>query len=268
MMRLRAAAFIFLLVAGVLSVGADLLSWHDAETQFRNHAGERPSFMFPLGTDELGRDRWSRLLHATRLSLLLAPAAAAGALAIGLIVGLVAGWFGGWTDEFAGSITDLVLSLPWLFVLLTLRAVMPLNISAGASLAVTFVLLACTGWAPGARVTRAAVARLRDGRSVQHARACGCGQARLLLVHVLPNLRPILAAQFWILLPAFLLAEANLGMLGLGVSEPIPSWGNMLAELRYYDRIPEAPWILAPAIMLVLVVASVHTLLSESRQWE
>ena len=72
-------------------------------------------------------------------------------------------------------------------------------------------------------------------------------------------------AQFWILVPAFLIAEANLGMLGLGVTEPMPSLGNMLTELRQYDRIPEAPWILAPAALLVLIVASLHVVMSEEQ---
>jgi ABC-type dipeptide/oligopeptide/nickel transport system permease subunit len=85
---------------------------------------------------------------------------------------------------------------------------------------------------------------------------------------VLPNLRPVLSAQFWILLPVFILAEANLGVLGLGITEPMPSWGNLLAELQNYHRIPEAPWILVPAILLVLVVASLHFVVLKNRTWE
>jgi peptide/nickel transport system permease protein len=85
---------------------------------------------------------------------------------------------------------------------------------------------------------------------------------------MVPMLRPILSAQFWILVPVFLLAESNLGVLGLGVTEPLPSWGGMLAELQNYQRIPESPWILAPAALLVLVVASLHFIVSGDRRWE
>jgi ABC-type dipeptide/oligopeptide/nickel transport system permease subunit len=84
----------------------------------------------------------------------------------------------------------------------------------------------------------------------------------LLWFHIVPNLRPVLSAQFWILVPAFLLTEANLGVLGLGIAEPTPSWGNILAELQNYPRIPESPWILAPAVLLAAVVASLHFLVS------
>jgi peptide/nickel transport system permease protein len=85
---------------------------------------------------------------------------------------------------------------------------------------------------------------------------------------MLPNLRPVLAAQLWILVPVFLLTEANLGLLGLGVAEPLPSLGNMLADLQDYQRIPESPWILAPAVLLVLVVASLHFAVSGRDTWE
>ena len=78
----------------------------------------------------------------------------------------------------------------------------------------------------------------------------------------------VASAQFWIMVPVFLLTEANLGVLGLGVTEPIPSWGNMLSELQNYRRIPEAPWILAPAVLLVLVVASLHFVVSGRKTWE
>jgi len=100
---------------------------------------------------------------------------------------------------------------------------------------------------------------------IKAARACGCSTPRLLRVHVLPNIRPVVVAQFWVLVPIFLLTEANLGMLGLGVTEPMPSWGNMLAELWDYDRIREMPWILAPAALLVLVVASLHVAVAQRR---
>ena len=96
----------------------------------------------------------------------------------------------------------------------------------------------------------------------------GCGGWRLLWFHFLPNLKPVLTAQFWILVPVFLLTEANLGVLGLGVAEPMPSWGNLLSELQNYQRIPEAPWILAPAALLVAVVASLHFAFSGARTWE
>ena len=268
MRRIRTIAISILALLAGLSLGADLLAPHDYAVQFREHANERPSGNFPLGTDELGRDRLSRLLEGSRVSLLCAPAAATIATAIAATVGLLGGYFGGWVDEGVSALIDLFLSLPWLFALLTLRALLPLNISPWASIVATFLLLAAVGWASGARVVRAAVAGMRSSESILHARAYGCEDRRLLWFHILPNLRPVLSAQFWAMVPVFLLTEANLGVLGLGVTEPLPSWGNMLAELQNYQRIPESPWILAPALLLFLVVASLHFVLSGSRTWE
>jgi peptide/nickel transport system permease protein len=268
MRGIRTLAVSILAVAAVLSAGADFFAPHDYAAQFRDHAGEPPSRQFPLGTDALGRDRFSRLLHGGRISLLCAPAAALLATAIAAAIGLVAGFFGGWVDECATTLTDLFLSLPWLFVLLTLRALLPLNISPWASIAALFLLLAGVGWASGARVVRAGVAGLRDAAPILQARAYGCSRARVLWFHILPNLKPVLSAQFWILVPVFLLTEANLGLLGLGVTEPIPSWGNMLAELQNYQRIAETPWILVPALVVFLVVASLHFVVSGRATWE
>jgi peptide/nickel transport system permease protein len=265
---LRILAIAILAGGTILSMGAGWLAPFDYAAQFREHANEPPSRQFLLGTDPLGRDRFSRLLYATRVSLLCAPAAALMATALAAGIGLIAGYFGGWAKELAGALTDLFLSLPWLFVLLTLRALLPLNLAPWPSLAATFVLLAAIGWASGARVVVASVGSLRNAASVLQAHAYGCSQWRVLWIHILPNLKPVLAAQFWILVPVFLLTEANLGALGLGVAEPMPSWGNMLAELQNYHRISESPWILAPALLLFVVLASLHFAVSGSHTWE
>jgi peptide/nickel transport system permease protein len=268
MKPIRITAISVLALVSVASIGAGVLAPHDYSTQFREHPNEPPSRAFLLGTDDLGRDRLSRLLEGSRVSLLCAPIAALIATGLAAAIGVAAGFRGGWVDELATALTDLFLSLPWLFLLLTLRALLPLNVSPWASVATTFLMLAFVGWAWGARLVRASVVSMRDRGAFLHARAYGCGGRRLLWVHILPNLRPVLSAQFWILVPVFLLTEANLGVLGLGIVEPLPSWGNMLSELQNYQRIPESPWILAPGILLVLVVASLHFLVSGSKTWE
>jgi peptide/nickel transport system permease protein len=265
---IRIIALCILALTVVVSLGADFIAPHDSSEQFRQHANEPPSRSFPLGTDELGRDRLSRLLQGTRTSLLCATTSAFLATGVAAVIGLLAGYFGGWIDEIAGVLTDLFLSLPWLFALLTLRALLPLNTSPVVSVIATFLLLAAVGWAPSARVIRASVAALRNSGSILHARAYGCRNTRLLRLHILPNLKPVLFAQFWILIPAFILTEANLGVLGLGINEPAPSWGNMLAELQNYQKIPEQPWILTPALLLCLVVGSIQLVVSPRNIWE
>jgi ABC-type dipeptide/oligopeptide/nickel transport system permease subunit len=268
MRRLRRAAAGILMAVIAMSLGANVLAPHDYSMQFRQHANEPPSVTFLLGTDDLGRDRLSRLLQATRVSLLFAPATALLAIALAAAIGLSAGYGGGWLDRIATGGMDLFLSLPWLFLLLTLRALLPLNTPAWTSLLATSLMLGLVGWAYSARVIRASVVSLRSAPAILQARAYGSNDVRLVCFHLLPSLKPVLASQFWILVPVFLLTEANLGLLGLGITEPLPSWGNMLTELQNYQRIPEAPWILAPAALLVLVLASLHFVVSGNNTWE
>jgi ABC-type dipeptide/oligopeptide/nickel transport system permease subunit len=251
-----------LILVFALSLAAGWLAPAPYAEQFRDAIDARPSWRFPLGTDELGRDRLSRLLYGTRLSLCLAPAAALVCTLISALVGLAAG-LASWVGRVFEAAMDLVLSLPWLFLLLTVRALLPLNVSPLASVLITFALLALLGWAAAARVVYSGVCSMRDSDFMLLARAQGSPRLSRLLVHLLPNLKPLLRAQFVILVPVFLIAEANLGMLGLGVSEPLPSWGNLLRGLENAGSIAARPWTLAPAVLLVLVVSCFHLLVSE-----
>ena len=212
--------------AGSVSPG---LSYTD---QHRDVTNASPSARFPLGTDDLGRDRLARLLYATRISLLLAAAAALGAILLAVCIGGLAGYLGGGFDACVIRAIDLMLSLPWLFLLLAARALLPLNAPPVTSLLVTYGLLAVLGWASPARVVRAGVSSFRKADFVLQARAQGCTEPRLLLRYMLPNLKPVLLAQFWTSLPVFILAEANLGFLGLSAGEPFPTWGNLMKELQ------------------------------------
>ena len=244
-----------LAVVFLLALGANVLAPAPYAKQFRNDTDHPPSRQYPLGTDDLGRDRLSRLLYGMRISLLLAPAAALISTLLAAIIGGAGAYAGGAWDRSTKIMTDLFLSLPWLFLLLTVRALLPLEIPAMTSVIVTFALLGILGWAASARVVSAAVRGLRDSEFVLQARASGCPPSRLLLRHVLPNVKPILLAQFWISVPLFILTEANLGMLGLGVTEPLPSWGNLLRELENYAALTHSPWLWAPLASLVLVVS-------------
>jgi ABC-type dipeptide/oligopeptide/nickel transport system permease subunit len=179
------------------------------------------------------------------------------------MVGGTAGYFGTWWDRSATSLTDLFLSLPWLFLLLTVRALLPLNVSPLASVVVTFALLGLLGWAASARIVRSGALSLRTSDFVLQARALGIRKSRIFVRQVLPNLKPVLKAQFWISIPAFILAEANLGLLGLGVAEPLPSWGNLLRELENYSAVRANPWLLTPLALLVTVVACFQLILSK-----
>jgi ABC-type dipeptide/oligopeptide/nickel transport system permease subunit len=234
--------------------------------QYREAADAPPSRAHWLGTDELGRDRFARVLYGTRISLLLAPAAALLSTLLAAIIGGLAGYLGGVWARVAMGITDLFLSLPWLFLLITARALLPLNVSPLVSVLVTFTMLGLLGWTTAARVLCATAGSLRSSDFVRQARAAGLPGFRLFWVHVMPNLQPVLYAQFWISIPVFILAEANLGILGLGVAEPLPSWGSLLKELEGVVSVGEEPWKFVPLILLVVVVTSFQLLLSKQQE--
>lgn len=254
-------ALVVLGTAVVASLGAAYIAPSSYSEQFRESISAPPSARFWLGTDDLGRDRFARLLYGTRVSLLLAPAAALLSTLIAGFIGGAAGYLGGRWERAVTAGIDLFLSLPWLFLLLAVRALLPLNTSPVMSVMITFFLLGCLGWAAPARIIRAGTRTLVNADYLVQASASGISRWRLFWRHLLPNLRPILLAQFWISVPLFILSEANLGLLGLGVSEPLPSWGALLRELENYSAVLQNPWMLAPAILLVVVVSCLQLLL-------
>ncbi|HKS74976.1 MAG TPA: ABC transporter permease [Terriglobales bacterium] len=231
--------------------------------QFRDLPNASPSRQHLLGTDDLGRDRFARVLYGTRISLLLAPAAALLTSLLAGLIGGLAGFAGGWVERSIMAATDLFLSLPWLFLLITVRALLPLNVSPMASVIITFALLGCLGWAGAARVICADAKTFSQSDFVLQARASGSSGLRLLWRHLLPNLRPVLFAQFWISVPVFILTEANLGILGLGVAEPLPSWGSLLRELEGFSSLSAPPWQFVPLILFIVVVSSFHLVLTK-----
>jgi peptide/nickel transport system permease protein len=255
MTALRQAARVFLLLSFVAALAAPWLAPRPYDHQFREALSTSPTRDYPLGTDELGRDRLSRLLQGAQVSLLLAPAAALLSLVLASLAGGVAGFAGGAWDRLIMGAVDLLLSLPWLFLLLALRATLPLNVSPALSVTITFALLGLLGWAGPARVIRASVRDWRSSDFLLHARACGCSWRRIMLRHLLPNLQPVLATQFAVSVPMFVLGEASLGLLGLGVAEPLPSLGSLLRGLESPSAVSANPWILTPAVFLVALMS-------------
>jgi peptide/nickel transport system permease protein len=247
----RKLACVILVVVVCASVAANWLAPAGYARQYREATNAAPSRSHWLGTDEIGRDRFARVLYGTRISLLMAA-----------LIGGLAGYLGGVWARLAMAITDLFLSLPWLFLLITARALMPLNVSPLVSVLVTFLLLGLLGWTTAARVLCTTAGALRSADFVRQARAAGVPGQRLFWIHVMPNLKPVLYAQFWISIPVFILSEANLGILGLGVAEPMPSWGSLLKELEGLVSLGDEPWKFVPLILLVLVVMSFQLLLS------
>ena len=218
--------------------------------------GEGPLLL--LGADALGRDIFSRLVYGARTSLALALAGTLGALVLGALVGGLAGYAGGLVDDLLSRITEFVLVLPAMYVALALRAALPLVLPP----ATVFVLLAAIfgllGWPIVARGVRAIVASEREREYVMASHALGAGPWRMLLRHLLPSAAGYMAVQATLLLPAFILAEATLSYVGLGFPDTVPTWGTMLQSAANVSLLGQAPWMLAPAAAIFLVVLGVN----------
>ncbi len=251
---LRVVCRIALIVIFALGLFAGSLTRYSYSRQFRESPNTPPSAAHLLGTDSLGRDLFTRLVFGTRVSLLLAPAAALLATCIAAVVGGMAGLRGGWIEKTILASADLSMSLPLLFVLIALRALLPLDVSPLVSVVATFLTLGVLGWPSSLRVIWAAARELRDSDHILLAKAQGHRRSQILFRQVIPCLRPVCLAQFWIAIPLFILTEATLSMLGLGVMEPLPSWGNLLRGAEDFGAMTANPWRLAPLVVLVFTV--------------
>ena len=221
---------------------------------------DEPAHIFLIGSDAFGRDQFSRLLHGGRISLLAGFMAMALTLSLGLLLGSLAGFYGGWVDAILMRSAELFMSLPWLYLLLGVRAFLPLSISSSEAFLVLVLLIGAIGWARPARLIRGVVLSAREREYVLAARGFGAADGYLLWRHVLPQTRGLVLTQAALLAPQYILAEVTLSFLGLGVSEPVPSWGTLLAELQKVHVLTSYGWMFAPALALVLVFFAYHCL--------
>jgi peptide/nickel transport system permease protein len=211
-----------------------------------------------LGADPVGRDVFSRLLAGARLSLLVSAAAVALTLAVGAACGAAAGFAGGWADRLITGVADLVVVLPMLYAVVTLRAAMPLVMETSTVFWTMVCVLALASWPLPARGVRAIVALEHHKAYVEAAYAAGATPLRILRRHVLPSTTGHLATQALLLFPAFIFAEATLSFIGLGFAEPQASWGVMLQDAGRVQAMVDAPWLLAQAAAIVITVLAVH----------
>ncbi|HKS30299.1 MAG TPA: ABC transporter permease [Pyrinomonadaceae bacterium] len=219
-----------------------------------------------LGTDSLGRDRLSRLLVASRFSLVVGPLGTLLASLLGVLLGCVAGYSGRLVDSVLMRAADAMMSLPVLVLILAARAAFPLELPRSRATLLLVTIFVAVGWAEMARLTRGLVVALREREFVLAARAIGLTRTRILFRHILPNAAAPLIVQATILLPAFLLAETSLSFLGVGLQEPEASWGNMLTAASDITLLSRQPLlILSPAFAIFLFVLAVR-LLSDGLQ--
>jgi peptide/nickel transport system permease protein len=213
--------------------------------------GAESSRIYLLGTDAYGRDQLSRLVFGGQISLLAGLLGAGITLSLGLCIGAVAGYYGGWRDDVLMRVAELFLALPWLYLLFGVRAFLPLAVRPLAAFFLIAAVIGAVGWARPARLVRAVVLSAKERDFVRAARGFGAKDFYLLRQHILPETGSVLLTQAAILVPQYVLAEMTLSFLGLGVPEPVPSWGNLLSSLQQYSVLVSYWWMYLPAVAMV-----------------
>jgi len=242
---------VFALLA--LAIFGPVVSPYDPVTQDLSNRLESPSLSHPLGTDQLGRDVLTRLLHGTRLSLGIAVAVTSVRLVVGTMVGLVAGYAGGWVDETLMRLVDTLLAFPGIVLALVIAGIL------GPSLVNVMLALAVVGWASYARLVRSKVLSLREREFVTAARLLGRSRTHVVTRHLIPNVIAPVVVLATLDIGGVILGTAGLSFLGLGAQPPTPEWGTMLASGRNYLR--QAWWLVnAPGICIMLSVLGFNLL--------
>lgn len=221
---------------------------------------ESDARVFLMGADEFGRDEFSRLIYAGRTSLFAGILATLISLFIGSALGGVAGYYGRWADDIIMRAVEVFLTVPWLYLLLFVRAFLPLRTNPATVFFLLIAVLGVLGWARPARLIRGVVLSARHRDYVLAAKGFGASDLYVLRTHLLPNASGVIVTQTALYIPQYILAEVTLSFFGLGVNEPAPSWGNMLAELRQYFVLESYWWMFAPAFALIVIFLAYHRL--------
>jgi peptide/nickel transport system permease protein len=245
--RLALAGLAVITLLGLVAIFAPLVATHDPYTVDLLAAGQPPSAAHWLGTDEVGRDVFSRLVYGSRVSLAVGLVAVTIATVIGIVLGAISGYFGGLVDGVLQRLTDTVMCFPPLVVIIAAVSI------TGPSIWNVMMIIGLLTWTGTCRLVRGEFLALREREFVEAARALGVPDLRLIFRHVLPNaLAPVIvAATFGV--AAAILTEAGLSFLGLGVQPPTASWGNQINLAQSATILQRMPWLWAPAGLLIAV---------------
>lgn len=249
-----------LAVLAVVAVAAPWISPHDPLAVNLSDALLPPSARYPLGTDQLGRDVFSRLIYGTRISLLIGFLSVGIAVFVGTAVGALAGYYGGWLDAALMRLVDTMLAFPSIFLLLAVIALVE------PSIYTIMAVIGLTGWMGVARLLRAEILSLKEREFVLAARALGASSWRLIMKHLLPNAIAPILVNATLGVGGAILTESALSYLGLGVQPPTPSWGNILNEGRI--ALGVAWWLtVSPGLCIFTTVLAFNLLGEGIRNW-
>lgn len=251
--RLAVIAAVILIIIHVLAFAAPIVAPFTPERIDLNNRLVTMNSTYWLGTDENGRDIFSRLLFGGRVSLIVGLAAVAISVIVGTPLGAISGYAGGWVDAVVMRITDAFLAIPTFFLLLTVLTLF------GTSLTNIVLVIGFTSWMAVARVVRGEVLKTRNEEFVTAARVSGASPNRIVARHVLPQAIPSIIVSATLGVAFAILTESSLSFLGLGVQAPLPSWGNMLSASQYY--VWSAPRLAVyPGVLIVITVLAYNVL--------
>jgi|TARA_Y100001001_G_scaffold47013_1_gene42498 peptide/nickel transport system permease protein len=213
-----------------------------------------------LGTDRLGRDQWSRLMHGTRVSLSIGLVAVFLSVFFGILLGGISGYYGGWTDLIIQRFIEILQSLPPIPIWMALTASLPRDWSVEQTYFAITIILSMIGWTTLAREVRGRFLSMREEDFVMAAHLSGCSQMRIIFRHMLPTFTSHIIATSTLAVPVMIINETFLSFLGLGLRPPAISWGVLLQEAQNLQSIALAPWLLLPGLAVIITVLALNIL--------
>ena len=220
-----------------------------------------PAKFHLLGTDEQGRDQFSRLVHGGRISLFIGLFGIAISFPLGMIFGGISGYFGGWIDAVVMRFVEVLMTIPTIYLLVALAAVLPASLTSSQRFLLIIVITSFVSWSGLARVIRGQVLSIKEREFVEAARALGGNSFYIIVRHVLPQTATYIIISATLAVPSFILAESVLSLIGLGIQQPDPSWGNLLSVATNASVLVLQPWLVwPPAIMIILTVLAFNLL--------
>lgn len=208
-----------------------------------------------LGTDKLGRDILTRLMYGGRISILVGIVSVAIEILIGTLIGAIAGYYGGKVDTALMALADIWMSLPFLPVIIILGSILSeLQVPAKVRVIYLIFIMGILSWGSIARLVRGEILSLREQEFMQATEALGLKDSRKILRHLIPNVIPILIVNATLGIGSFIITESALSYLGVGVTEPIPSWGNMINAANSQANIEKRPWLWVPPGVCILLI--------------
>ncbi len=219
---------------------------------------KRPIYL--LGTDQFGRDIFSRLLYGSQISLSIGLIGIVLRFGLGMIIGGISGYFGGATDTVIMRLCELIMSIPALYLIMSLRATFPASLSSTSIYLLIIVILSLVGWASSARVIRGMALSLRERPFVLAARVLGQSDWWIVTRHILPGTFSYVIVAATLSVPYYILGEVVLSFLGVGIQEPSASWGTMLSAAQNVEYLTNYPWLLAPGVAIFITVLAFNFL--------